>query len=759
MISLDTIQVDLTPLYTRINDVNIRVLDLDEEVNSIKSDISSRMFNDFDFSKSLNISGVKDNLNGYHDTQFKFNCVNCSNVVSNFNSFTNVSGSVYGDGLCFDNCFNNNDGLCDFVLSPESLRNCFNDNANLGANIEAYDLDHCLNNGYFNSLILDVRNLRTCLNNVSIGTGDNYFIKADLLSSVLNSFNPVNNVKIHVDAMNNDRMLNNCNIKRLNGYFNGDVASYCFNTLTFDSVGSGITKMREVFLNYQDLRSCFVSNTINGDCAIYGNALRMNECFKSGVINQDSSRTSLAYSNYVNANYADGCFYSLTLNNSIYFNNSFNGCSSLYMAISYNNYPLSVNLNVQNCYYCFRSHTDALLNVRLNALSMYYCFNYITHTHTYSAISVGGYVGTLSSWFNYDNNIQRLSLSLNGNVAIGLLYNSNTSQTSVWYKILVVNMDYNHISNCFVGLRYSTSKMTAYVDAKVNSAYSCFRDVYNSSGVCRLDAQIASSCFMNITCDSVNCIGNDYTGCLLNSVYISSLNLNVNVMYGCVQNTVSVRYLRGNCEFISNCFKNGTISFLNVIANSAANLVHTLTGNEYYLNCPDLYNAFHKCSMLRAELNVNSSMASCVNSCSIAYFDINGDKTLYVSNCLDNNLFTTFAVHCPLAIRESAFNSNYIVSSLVLDYPLEFRGTQQWQNNSYGTGLYLEIPNMFWIGSDTSRSSVGIKINNNVLEFVWPSGGIVSDMEKYCSNYTSLISAVYTNTNKRLVLRHIVDMA
>lgn len=779
MISLDTIQVDLTPLYSRINEVNIRVLDLDEEVNSIKSDISNRMFNDFDFSKSLNISGIADDLNGYHDTLFKFNCVNCSNVVSNFNSFTNVSGSIYGDGLCFDNCFNNNGGLCDFVLSPESLRNCFNNNAALNANIEAYDLDHCLNNDYFNSLILDVRNLRTCLNNVSIGTGENYFIKADLLESVLNSFNPVNNVKIHVNAMHNDKMFNNCNIKQLNGYFNGDIASYCFNTLTFDSVGSGITKRRGVFLNYQDLTSCFVSNTINGDCAIYGNALRMNECFKSGVINQDSSKTSLAYSNYMNANYAEDCFNYLTINNSIYFSNSFNECSSLYQSIYCNNYPLNVNLNVQFCYYCFESYTNALLSVRLNALSMNYCFNYITHTNTdfYSAINVVGYVGSLYSWFDYGNNIQRLNLSLNGNIAAYAFYNANTTQTSVWYKSLTINADYNYVSNCFVGFRNTesstttnattnltttilTTNMSASINIRANSAYGCFRDfrLALASGLCRFNCQVATSCFRNATIGSIYCDGDDYTNCLLNNITATSLNLNVNYMYLCVQNSLSINTIRGNCKYINNCFKNGTISNLNVYANSADNLVHTLTGNDYYVNCPNLYNAFHSCSILRAELDVNESIYSCVKSCSIAYFDIKGDKILFVPSCIDHNNFTTIAIHCPLGVGNSGFDNNYIVSSLVLDYPPEFRGTQQWQNNSYGVKFNLDIPNIFWIGGDNSRTSVGIKVNNNVPEFIWPTVSAMSDMEKYCSNYTKMIYDVCTNTNKRLVLHQYVEL-
>lgn len=96
---------------------------------------------------------------------------------------------------------------------------------------------------------------------------------------------------------------------------------------------------------------------------------------------------------------------------------------------------------------------------------------------------------------------------------------------------------------------------------------------------------------------------------------------------------------------------------------------------------------------------------------------------------------------------------------MIIDYPPEFRGVSLWGSNTFGSAFTLEIPNMFYVGpDDVHLSTVGIKIADGALDFVYQSGGVVSDMQKYCSNYTSVINAVFTNVNQKLILKHYIDI-
>ena len=769
MISLDSIQVDLTPLYTRINDVNLHVLDLDDTVKSIKNDItdiSSQLtrgeFADFDFQHTRNISGIADELNGYHDTIFKFNCVNCSNVVSNFNSFTNVSGSIYGDGLCFDNCFNNNKGLCDYVLSPESLTNCFNNNEYLRANIEAYDLNNCLNNDSFGSLILDVRNLRTCLNNAILSPAGQYYIKADFIASVLNSFAPLDSVRLHVNAMHNLKLMESCNIYHLNGYFNGDVATSCFNSMTFASITKDAIEThylnRRIFLNYQECINCFNYNSIIGDCVILGNVDKLSDCFNSMTIIYNSSQY---YSNLMNANFVQNCFMSMDLNGYNYFSNSFNSASSIFRNIAFHGYSLNINLNVQRGEYMFMRMTDALFNIKLNALSAHYLFNYINHTQSVSAsgLQIIGYVGSLYSWMNYGNNIQRLSLSLNGNVCSYLLFHATTNQSTDLYRTLFVDLDFDYFINVFVGMRNNLySDMRGYINIRGGSIYDCFKDVSFSAATCRVDAQFANSIGRRATIQSLFFNGNEYTSCLTSEIAITNLNMNVDKASECIK-YFSITTMRADCNYMSMCLREGVLMNATLKAEYLYDCFTKITGTYLYINCPMIDSVLVNCNYSRIDFYAGSSARACLKSCTINYLDLNADKYLLMSNWFNNNSLFTCGIHCPLRFENQGFEGNTIMSKMIIDYPPEFRNVSLWNNNVVGASFTLEIPNMFWVGpDDVHLSSVGIKVSGGAPEFVWQQGGIVSDMQKYCSNYTLFISNVCTNTNKKLILRQFAEL-
>lgn len=770
--------IDLNDIYQKINNLNFNTQTINENINVIDSAIAgiaantfmisnkieNALLNEFDLSSPnfLNISGIAENLNGKQNVIYKLNCINCLNVNENFNSFTNASGSIYGDGLCFDNCFNDNKGLCNYVLSPEGLTNCFNNNEYLKANIEAYDLNNCLNNDSFGSLILDVRNLRTCLNNATFSPAGQYYLKADFIASCFNNFAPLDSVRLHVDAMHNLQLFQNCNIYHLNGYFKGDVATSCFNSMTFESIERDTTEThylnRRIFLNYQEFTKCFNNNLISGDCAIFGNVDRLNDCFISLSLRYNSSQY---YSNFINANYAKNCFISMHLNGYNSFSNSFNYASSLFRDIAFYGYSLNVNLNVQRGEYMFLRMTDALFNIKLNALSAYYLFNYINHTYTHSSsgLQIIGYVASLYSWMNYGNNIQRLSLSLNGNVCSYLLFHATTSQSTDLYRTLFINLDFDYIINVLVGMRSNLySDMRGYINIRGGSVYDCFKDVSFSAATCRVDAQFANSIGRRATIQSLFLNGNEFTSCLTSEIAITNLNFNVDKASDCLK-YFSITSMRADCNFISGCLKEGELNYGQIKGESLYDCFTKITGTEIAINAFSVYSALISCSISRVNFYVGSSFRSCLKSCTINYLDLNADKYLYVYNNFNNNSLITCRVHCPLRLANQGFEGNTIIQKLIFDYPPEFAEVVAFGSNAFGSAFTLEIPNMFYVGpDDVHLSTVGIKINNNALEFVYQPGGVVSDMQKYCSNYTSVINAVFTNVNQKLILKHYIDI-
>lgn len=770
--------IDLNDIYQKINNLNFNTQTLNENINVIDSaiagiaantfmisnSIQNALLNEFDFSNPnfLNVSGIAENLNGKQNVIYKLNCINCLNVNENFNSFTNASGSIYGDGLCFDNCFNDNKGLCNYVLSPEGLTNCFNNNEYLKANIEAYDLNNCLNNDSFGSLILDVRNLRTCLNNATFSPAGQYYLKADFIASCFNNFAPLDSVRLHVDAMHNLQLFQNCNIYHLNGYFKGDVATSCFNSMTFESIERDTYEThylnRRLFLNYQEFTSCFNNNLISGDCAIFGNVDRLNYCFNSMSLKYNNSQY---YSNFINANYAMRCFTSIHLSNYNSFSNSFNYAESIYNAIICFGYSMNVNLNVQNGKYLFLSMTDALLNVKLNALSLYYCFNYIHHTHTNSAqgLNIIGYVASMSSCFNYGNDIQRLSLSLNGNVCSYLLFHATTNQSTDLYRTLFINLDFDYIINVLVGMRSNLyTDMRGYINIRGGSVYDCFKDVSFSAATCCVDAQFANSIGRRATIQSLFLNGNDYTSCLTSEIAITNLNMNVDKASECLK-YFSVTSMRADCNFISGCLKDGSLYYGQIKGESLYDCFTKITGTELAINAFSVYSALINCSISRVNLYVGSSFRSCLKSCTFNYLDLNADKYLYVNNNFNNNSLISCHVHCPLRLANQGFEGNTIIQKLIFDYPPEFVEVSAFGSNAFGSAFTLEIPNMFYVGSDAAHlSTVCISTNAEGINFVYQPGGVVSDMQKYCSNYTSAISAIFTNVSQKLVLKHYIDI-
>lgn len=770
--------IDLNDIYQKINNLNFNTQTINENINVIDSaiagiaantfvisnSIQNALLNEFDLSSPnfLNISEIAENLNGKQNVIYKLNCINCLNVNENFNSFTNASGSIYGDGLCFDNCFNDNKGLCNYVLSPEGLTNCFNNNEYLKANIEAYDLNNCLNNDSFGSLILDVRNLRTCLNNATFSPAGQYYLKADFIASCFNNFAPIDSVRLHVDAMHNLQLFQNCNIYHLNGYFKGDVATSCFNSMTFESIERDTTEThylnRRIFLNYQEFTNCFNNNSIIGDCAIFGNVNRLNDCFNSITVLYNSSQY---YSNLINANSAQNCFMSIDLNGYNSFSNSFNYASSIFRNIAFHGYSLNVNLNVQRGEYMFMRMTDALFNIKLNALSLYYLFNYINHTYTLSAsgLQIIGYVGSLYSWMNYGNNIQRLSLSLNGNVCSYLLFHATTNQSTDLYRTLFINLDFDYIINVLVGMRSNLyTDMRGYINIRGGSVYDCFKDVSFSAATCRVDAQFANSIGRRATIQSLFLNGNEYTSCLTSEIAITNLNMNVDKASDCIK-FFSVTSMRADCNFMSSCLREGTLNNATIKAESLYDCFAKVTGSSLYINCPMIDVVLVSCNYSRIDFYAGSSVRACLKNCTINYLDINADKYLSMYNWFNYNSLFTCGIHCPLRFDNQGFEGNTIISKMVINYPPEFRSVSLWGSNAFGSAFTLEIPNMFYVGPDDAHlSTVGIKINNNALEFVYQPGGVVSDMQKYCSNYTSVINAIFTNVNQKLILKHYIDI-
>lgn len=757
--------IDLNDIYQKINNLNFNTQTLNENINVIATNtflisnsIQNALLNEFDFSNpsAFNVSEIAENLNEKQNVIYKLNCINCLNVVQNFNSFTNASGSIYGDGLCFDNCFNDNKGLCNYVLSPESLTNCFNNNEYLNANIEAYDLNNCLNNDSFGSLILDVRNLRTCLNNAMFSPDGQYYLKADLIASCFNNFSsPLDSVRLHVDAMYNLQLFQKCNIHHFNGYFKGDIATSCFNSITFESIEGDA---RRIFLNYQDFTSCFNNNSIIGDCAIFGNVDRLNYCFNNLILKFSSLQY---YSNFMNANHALRCFTSMRLSNYNYFSNSFNYAESIYNSITFYGYSLNVNLNVQNGKYMFLSMTNALLYIKINALSLAYCFNYIRHTHTNSSsgLQIVGYVGSLYSCFNYGNDIQRLSLSLNGNVCSHLLFHAATNQSTDLYKTLFINLDFDYFSNVFVGMRSNLyNGMIGYINIRGGSVYDIFKDVSFSAATCYVDAQFANSIGRRATIQSLFLNGNEYKSCLSSELAITNLNFNVDKASDCLKR-FSITSMRADCNLMSGCLINGILCYGQLKGESVVECLESLTGTELAINAFSVYSALNSCSLSRVNFYVGSSFRSCLRGCTINILDLNADKYLYLLNNFNHNSLITCRVHCPLRLANQGFEANTIINKLIIGQPPEFADISAFGSNVFGSAFTLEIPNMFYVGSDDAHlSTVGISTNNEDISFVYQPGGVVSDMQKYCSNYTSVINAVFKNVNQKLILKHYIDV-
>lgn len=756
MISLDQIQVDLTPLYTQINEVKLRVLDLDNSVHSLQrdiTDISSQLtkggFNNFDFTTMDNVSGVAEGLNGYHDTSFKFNCVNCSTVVSNFNSYTNVSGSIYGDGLRFDNCFNNNSGNCNYVLSPEGLNNCFNNNKNLFANIEAYDLNNCLNNDSFRSLYLDVRLLSNCLNNVS--NNNQFYVKADFINSALNNFVQNGGIAIHVNALDNLNVMNNCNISYINGHFNGDEAVSCFNKINFIYTSSS---NRRMFFNYNNFNNCFNSITFQGEHNIYGDFDQMVDCFKNVSF---SSTGGYYYKNAINAGLAHKCFMNMTMNNpNAYLSFTFNYASSVFMNMTCNN-TMNMYLKLDRGLYMFMGIQSGKMNLNLNVGSLYSGFQTIilTQNNANSYVSVSGYITEANSLFNESNKIGRLILNLNGNYAKDLLYHNYTTQTNDRYSSLTVNLNYNTLSNFFVGMR--NISMNALMHVKAASAYNCLNDVIITGGRCHFDAQYASNCCNNLTNSVLYCNGDEFRDAFTAGCSLTTLNINVNSLYNCVlNNTVSM--LMGDCGYILECFNTGNISSLTLKGNSMFMCANSLTGNDIYLNAQKMNNVLRSCTYNNAVCSVDSDVAYVCAGCQIHKFDLYVNKFVYAGHLLSENTFSTVGIHSPINFGIDAFNSNSIESKLVIDEPPVFMAENCWKDVSFGSVNFgIEIPNFLWVGGNSdSLSWAGIKIAGGNVSMVWPSFAQSSDMNKYCSNYTNFINSALHSFASNFVIKEYI---
>lgn len=754
MISLDQIQVDLTPLYTQINEVKLRVLDLDNSVHSLQrdiTDISSQLtkggFNNFDFTNMNNVSGVAEGLNGYHDTTFKFNCVNCSTVVSNFNSYTNVSGSIYGDGLRFDNCFNNNSGNCNYVLSPEGLNNCFNYNKNLFANIEAYDLNNCLNNDSFKGLYLDVRLLSNCLNNVSNST--NFYVKADYISSALYNFVQNGANAIHVNAFDNVNLMNNCNISFINGYFNGDVAVSCFTKINFIYTSSA---SRRMFFNYHSMNNCFNSLTFQGEHNIYGEFDQMVDCFKSVSY---SATGGDSYKNGISVGLAKNCFMSMSMNNpSAYLSFTINSASSAFKDMTCYN-TMNMSLKLDSGRFMFMNIQSGRMNLNLNVGSLYSGFQYITlsQNNANSYVSVSGYITEVNSLFNNENKIGRLILNLNGNYAKDLLYHQYTTQTHDRYSSLTINLNYNTLSNFFVGMRNGVA-MNALMHVKGASAYNCLNNINITGGRCHFDVQYASNCCNNLTNSLLYCNGDEFRDAFSAGCNLTSLNINVNSLYNCViNNTVSM--LMGDCGYVLECFNTGNISSLTLKGNSLFMCANSLSGNDIYLNAQKMNNVLRSCTYNNVVCSVDSDVAYVCAGCQIHKFDMYVNKFVYAGHLLSENTFSTIGIHSPMNFGIDAFNSNSIESKLVIDEPPVFMAENCWKDVSFGNVNFgIEYPNLIWVGPNSdSLTWAGIKAGNNTISMVWPNFAQSSDMNKYCSNYTTFLLAVLQSFASNVVIK------
>ncbi len=781
MISFDTVQVDLTPIYTRINDINLHVLDLSESVTSMKNAVSSLSnqisnvkMDKFDFINSENITGIETGLNGSQlTTNFKFNCINCENVVSNFNSLTDATGSVYGKGLNFDNCFNSLSGSCNFVLSPDKMENCFNDNAKLKAVVDAYELNNCLNNNsFYDEFNFNAKTLNSCLNNVCITSvvGKQYYLKADCLSSCLNNLVPYSDgaTVLHIDANNNYHLMENCSVGRLNAFLNGDSALSCFNSMSLNDVltnsGIGTYLNRMFFLNYQQLVRDFNNFTAFGDCNFMGNVLDMYDCFNSANIGNHTSHTTEVihpYYNYINGNSVRDCFNSITINNENYFNNSFNRLSDAFNGFLCSDYSFNASLNVQDAVKCYNSWMNGNFNIKLNALNMSNCFNNMNATAFYSN-TIGGYVGTLNSCFA-NNQLGKLNLILNGDSCFNVI-NNNTDD---YYKSLSVSMNYNIFSSCFNGLWNSDNMQNCYFDISANEITKCFNGVYPSKASLRFNARSVGQCFTDFHMTNLYCDGFSFSNCFNSNAKIQKCNMNVESMVECFSNLTTRAWtmtdFTGKFSYVNKCFRYGYITNCNLSADIISAAFISVNGSNAIINANKLENVFESLCVYNGEVQILgcSSMKFCVDENYIANFELGYNNTVNVSGCIRNNSFTKCRLMSPMVLAYSALNSNSFDTLLYIDQPPTLAASGQYapfKDNAFKQGCTVDVPNVFWIGRPSvSLYSVGIKPDGSSLSTVWDTLNS-SSYSWYCSNYLNALAALYNNTNYNLVIRHLADI-
>lgn len=788
MISLDFAGVNLTPLYEKINEVNLKVLDLDEtmghvldSITEISSQLGGGGFNEFDFQNTNNISGIASGLNGYSDTIYNFNCINCSAINDNFNSYTNVSGSLHGNGLSFSNCFNNYDSKCDLQLNVDKMENCMKNCSISNLDVNCNKLSDCYNTCSPMNFNFNISSMTSCFINNTFSAASTGFINALSLQSVFNSCAFNTQVALNVNCSNCVNLFNSNTISFIDGYFNGNVGSYCFNNMILDSTSIHTSSgLRTLHFNIKSMNSCINNATCYGGFNIKCNADDLYYCMNSWSLTKMNVSNSL-FSLYVNGANANSILNNLSLYYSGIIALNFNSCLNALNKLSNSESQIVISINGHKYSNIFLTITNALLLVNFNVEELRRCFYYLTMTHNYSYISLLGNINSFNDAFYGYNDIRALNLKLEG-VFMSNVMDMASSQTSNLIQNVYPSLNYVFMSQCFNGLwnkRMSTlshdiSKgVVCQGQINCNNMFGCFNSNGFISDTIDVICNTMAQCFNRNSQSSMYAYVNNATACFTSNTisYLNGYfgicsycfsgysgyraNIDCKSMYGAfVKNTIDTCIM--NCDVFSNGFTSNTISSMIANINYLYECGKSNSFNYLLMDAKCIMGALAKNTINTLLLNAGIIINGMLSSNSIQSIILKGDDLYLNSDAFKSNTISTLIFKDKMTFGSSAFTGNNIVKALTFSKPPVFAGVSVWKDNVYGSALTLEIPNVFYVG--TGRSSIGIKVSDNVPEFVWQPDGVISNMQQYCSNYTSLISDVCTNTNKKLILNNYIQL-